>query len=275
MDVVSPIPAATGSQVAILGTTNDQAGSTEDVVGVSNAWLSQGGLVLVSQWPHNPLKTVGSTNFGNVVIPGTAEYNAWHTYLDAQIAKFKQINGTVIYRPFVELNGSWSWWVSNENTQQATFRLLWQQTHDYFAAQGVTNVLWLFNVNDWDNGADVTAWYPGNAYVDIVSLDAYPPTTQGDTPVYDALVATGKPIMYAELGVHTSDNSAVTQHTYDNSSVLATIKANYPKIFAAVIWCQNYALPLQNGEAAFMSDPAIVTLSDIPAAFPASAHSAP
>jgi hypothetical protein len=34
-----------------------------------------------------------------------------------------------------------------------------------------------------------------------------------------------------------------------------------------VIWCQNYALPLQLGEGAFMSDSAIITLSDIPASF--------
>jgi len=71
--------------------------------------------------------------------------------------------------------------------------------------------------------------------------------------------------MYAEVGVHSSDNSSVTQQTYDNSTILATIKANFPKIFGVLLWCQNYALPLQEGESAFMNDPAIVTLSDLPA----------
>ncbi len=55
--------------------------------------------------------------------------------------------------------------------------------------------------------------------------------------------------------------------TYDNSALLGIIKANFPKIFAVVPWCQNFALPLQLGESAFMSDPAIITLSDVPAAF--------
>jgi hypothetical protein len=88
---------------------------------------------------------------------------------------------------------------------------------------------------------------------------------KGDTPVYQALVATGKPVMYAEVGVYDSDNSKVTRHTFDNSAILETIKANFPKAFAVVIWCQNYALPLQDGESAFMNDPAIVTLGDLPA----------
>jgi hypothetical protein len=270
MDIVTPIPAGNGSQVAILGTSNDWTSSgveglnpnaSNGFVTLTNAWLAQGGIVLVSQAPTNPLNGAA---FVTVTQPGSPAYIAWHSYLDKQIAKFKQINGTVIWRPFIELNGSWSWWASSEGSQQATFQVLWQQTHDYVISQGVNNILWLFNVNTWDSSADVTAWYPGNAYVDIVSLDSYPPGVKGDTPVYDALVATGKPVMYAEVGVHTSDNSAVSQQTYDNTAIIDTIKANFPKIFAVVIWCQNYALPLQQGESAYMSNPAIVTLSDLP-----------
>ena len=272
MDTVTPIPAANGSQVAILGTSNDWTGSgveglnpnaSNGFVTLTNAWLAQGGIVLVSQSPQNPLKAAGGT-LKDVHTPGTAAYNQWHSYLDEQIAKFKQINGTVIWRPFIEQTGSWSWWESSEGSEQADWKLIWQQMHDYFAANGVNNILWLFNVNTWASSADVTSWYPGSAYVDLVSLDAYPPGAQGDTPVYDALVATGKPVMYAEVGVHTSNNSSVSQHSYDNSTILATIKANFPKIFAVVIWCQNYALPLQQGESAFMSDPAVITLSDVP-----------
>jgi hypothetical protein len=272
MDIVTPIPAATGSQVAILGLTNywtgtastDYGTAPESFVQYANGWLAQGGIVLVSQAPQNPLKKVGGS-YADVHTPGTAAYNQWHSFLDAQIAKFKQINGTVIWRPFIELNGAWSWWVPNQN--QADFKLIWQQMHDYFAANGVNNVLWLFNVNDWDTSADVTGWYPGNAYVDLVSLDAYPPNVRGDTPVYDALVATGKPVMYAEAGVHSSNNSAISLHSYDTSSILTTIKASFPKAFAVVVWCQNYALPLQEGESAFISDPAVITLSDVPTAF--------
>jgi beta-mannanase len=263
MDIVTPIPTAAGSQVAILGTTNDWNGtSSENFVGLTNAWLAEGGIALVSQSPQDPLKKV-SGSYADVHTPGTAAYIQWHSYLDTQIAKFKQINGAVIWRPFIELNGRWSWWPGQN---PADFKIIWQQMHDYFAANGVTNVLWLFNVNTSASSAAVTSWYPGDTYVDIVSLDAYPPTVGQDTPVYDALVATGKPVMYAEAGVHSPNNSHVSQQTYDSSTILATIKANFPKIFAVVIWCQNYALPRQLGESTFMSDPAIITLSDVPAA---------
>ena len=265
MDIVTPIPSAAGSQVAILGTTNDWDGtSSENFVSLTNSWLAQGGIVMVSQSPQNPLKKVAGS-YADVHTPGTAAYNQWHSYLDTQIAKFKQINGTVIWRPFIELDRSWSWWVANQNP--ADFKIIWQQMHDYFAANGVNNVLWMFNVNNGNTTAGVNAWYPGSAYVDVVSLDAYPPNVSEDAPVYNALVATGKPVMYAETGVHSFNNSAVSLLTYENTSILATIKANFPKIFAVVIWCQNYALPLQLGEGAFMSDSAIITLSDIPASF--------
>jgi hypothetical protein len=266
MDIVTPIPVETGSQVAILGLTNFEGGTAstdygtapESFVQYANGWLGQGGIVLASQWPLSPLAS--GEPYADIHTPGTAAYIQWHAYLDQQIAKFKQIDGPVIWRPFVEINGSWSWWPGQN---PADFQIIWQQMHDYFAANGVTNILWLFNVNDWDSAADVNSWYPGDAYVDLVSLDAYPPNLAGDSPVYDALVATGKPIMYAEVGAHGSDNSSVAQQTYDNSALLDTIEAYFPDIFAVVVWCQNQALPLQLGESAFMSNPAVITLAQV------------
>ncbi|MGC2461177.1 MAG: glycosyl hydrolase, partial [Steroidobacteraceae bacterium] len=159
MDIVTPIPAATGSQVAILGLTNywtgtastDYGTAPESFVEYANGWLAQGGIVLVSQSPKSPLAS--GEPYADIHTPGTAAYVKWHSFLDEQIAKFKQINGTVIWRPFIELNGHWSWWVSNQNQDQADFKIIWQQMHDYFAANGVNNILWLFNVNDWDSSA--------------------------------------------------------------------------------------------------------------------------
>jgi mannan endo-1,4-beta-mannosidase len=240
MDNVSPIPSANGKQVAILGTTNDWTGTDTGFVSNTNAWLAQGGIVLVSQAPTNPLNGAA---FATVTQPGSAAYVAWHSFLDQQIAKFKQINGTVLWRPFIELNGSWSWWASNEGSQQSTFQLLWQQTHDYVVSQGVTNVLWLFNINDWDSSGG-SAWYPGSAYVDVVSIDAYPPSTTAVDSVYNFLVSTGKPLIFAETGGN-SNNSNEAPGSFDNSTILKTIEANFPKAVAVVYWCQNEGLAQQ------------------------------
>jgi hypothetical protein len=100
-----------------------------------------------------------------------------------------------------------------------------RQTHDYVISQGVNNIVWLFNLNYWDPSGGL-AWCRGSAYVDLVSLDSYPPGPNHPT-VDNALLTTGKPIMYAGFGV----NSPQSSGSGDYTTVLATIKANYANIF--------------------------------------------
>jgi mannan endo-1,4-beta-mannosidase len=269
MSIVTPIPAGSGGkQVAILGLTNswtataatDFGTAPQSFVQYANGWLAKGGIVLVSQSSVSPMAS--GEPFSDLIKPGTPAYAKWYSYLDAQIAKFKQIKGPVIWRPFIEINGgAANWW--GGAMSPSVFVPFYQQTHDYVLSKGVTNIVWLFSLNYWDPSGGL-AWYPGSAYADLVGIDSYPPGPN-DVPVYKALLTTGKPIMYAEAGVHDSDNSKVSQHSYDNSTILATVKASFPKAIAIVLWCQNYALPLQNGESVFMNDPAIITLGDLPA----------
>jgi mannan endo-1,4-beta-mannosidase len=251
----------TGKTVAILGTTSGQEGSTENTVALTNSWLAQGGIPLVSWWPLDPFTGQAdndrSINFAQLTQPGTAAYIAWYKLLDAQITMLKQIKGPVLYRPLVEMNGNWSWWDDQPTAEMIT---VWQQMHSYFVSQGVTNVLWVYNVNSWTG--NYTQYYPGAAYVDVVSWDAYPPTS-GD-PTYNALASLGKPIMIAESGVESPNNSAVSPFSGDNSQLLATVKANFPKVIALMLFCQNWGLPEQNGAAAFMNDPATIAMSDLP-----------
>jgi beta-mannanase len=271
MDIVTPIPAATGSQVAILGTSNywlNSAGVTSSTtswfVSTTNAWLEQGGIVLVSQEPITPWSS-GEPDT-DTYTPGTNANNNWNAYLQAQAAMFKQLSGAVMWRPFPEANGGDHF---GSTFTPAQFQLLWQYTYNYMKSQGVNNILWVFNVNDWDHmnsGSTYysgSLWYPGSAYVDIVSMDAYPPG-QGawDTVVYNWMVSTGKPFMFAESGPNGSGAAGGNNDT----GVLDVIKSKFPKTFAVMIWCQGWALPKQDGESAFMTDPAIITLSDVPAA---------
>jgi mannan endo-1,4-beta-mannosidase len=261
LDYEQAATSQTGKTVAILGTTSGQEGSTENTVSLTNSWLAQGGIPLVSWWPLDPFTGQAdndrSINFAQLTQPGTAAYIAWYKLLDAQIAMFKQIKGPVLYRPLLEMNGNWSWWGDQPTAEMIT---VWQQMHDYFVSQGVTNVLWVFNVNSWTG--NYTQYYPGAAYVDVVSWDAYPPTS-GD-PTYTALASLGKPVMLAETGVEGANNNAVAPFSGDNSQLLATVKANFPKVIALVIFCQNWALSEQNGAAALMNDPATIAMSDLP-----------
>ena len=257
LDYEQAATSQTGKTVAILGISSGAQGSTENTVAMANAWLAQGGIPLVSWWPGGTPSGTTTVPFAQITQPGTAGYVTWYQLLDAQIALLKAIKGPVLYRPFVELNGNWFWW-GNQNTAQ--FIAAWQQMHAYFASKGVTNVLWVYNVNA-DTG-NYTQYYPGAAYVDVVSWDAYPPTS-GD-PTYTALASLGKPIMLAETGVESPNNNAVAPFSGDNSQLLATVKANFPKVIALVIFCQNWALSEQNGAAALMNDPATIAMSDLP-----------
>jgi hypothetical protein len=125
----------------------------------------------------------------------------------------------------------------------------------------VNSIVWVFNLNYWDPSGGL-AWYPDSAYVDLVSPNSY---LRGwnDATVYDALLTTGKPIIYAEVGV----NSPQSSGSGDYTTVLATIKAKYPKSSPSScgVRAGRCRCRLQGGESSFMNDPAIVTLSDVPA----------
>jgi mannan endo-1,4-beta-mannosidase len=264
MDVVQALNSQTGTYPAILGTTLSMTGSQENGVALANQWIAQGGIPLVSLWSDDPAggaynAAYSGSNFADIYTPGTPVNTAWNAYLDNIAAQLKQINGAVMLRPFVELDGNWFWW-GNQPTAQ--FIALWQYTwHRIMVTDGVTNALWVYNVNAYSG--NYTAYYPGSAYVDIVSWDSYPPSSS-DATWYNALVALDKPIILAETGVLSSDNSNVTPYAGNTNDLLQLVKANFPKVVAVVVWCQNAALSEQQGDEAFMTDPAVLSLADMP-----------
>jgi Glycosyl hydrolase family 26 len=270
LDVEQNAASQTGKAVAILGTTTGMVGSTENGVSVSNAWLAQGGIVQVSWWPQDPItgswnenSPMSAANFASLTQAGSAGYIAWHKLLDAQIAQLKQINGPVIYRPMLEMNGNWSWW---QNQTPATYALLWQQMHDYFAANGVTNVLWFFCPND--GKGNYLGYYAGDQYVDIVGMDVYSNTPAHDMTVdggYAQLTGTGKPFMIGEAGISNGNNSSITQDMGSNESYTQSIEQGTPLVVGIVFFCQNWAISVQNGAAALMNDPAVIAMNDLPA----------
>jgi hypothetical protein len=90
----------------------------------------------------------------------------------------KSYGGVVWLRPFPEMNGNWSNWCGavGSNTTAKTVAA-WKHVHDIFAAAGATNVKFVWNVNGTsvpDTSANaIEKYYPGDAYVDYVSVDGY------------------------------------------------------------------------------------------------------
>jgi beta-mannanase len=119
----------------------------------------------------------------------------------------------------------------------------------------------MYNINA--GVGNYAQYYPGSSYADLVSWDSYPVNT-ADLPLYNDLLATGKPILVAETGA-SPNASSIPPYSFDNDSILNTIKSSFPKVIGVVVWCQNLALSQQQGDEAFMTDSAILTLADLPA----------
>lgn len=71
-----------------------------------------------------------------------------------------------VFRPLHEASGGWFWWGLRGG---AAFKALYQLVYDEMKAQGVKNLVWVWN----PEYAKDTDWNPGKSYYDIISLDIY------------------------------------------------------------------------------------------------------
>lgn len=87
-----------------------------------------------------------------------------------QLKVLQDAGVTVLWRPLHEASGGWFWWgrtrTDGVSPAQAQI-LLWRHIYDRLVNHhDLHNLLWVWN------GQSAT-WYPGDAYVDIVSQDIY------------------------------------------------------------------------------------------------------
>ncbi|PKQ69599.1 beta-mannosidase [Labilibaculum manganireducens] len=113
----------------------------------------------------------------NVTIDGTWENAAAKADLEEIVGYLKLLqakNIPVIWRPLHEAAGNtyeytngeaWFWWGTDGAD---TYKELWVFMFDYFKAQGLNNLIWVWTTQTKDN-----AFYPGDNYVDIVGRDIY------------------------------------------------------------------------------------------------------
>ncbi len=207
----------------------------------------------------------------NAIKTGGAQIAAWTAYLD-RLATFieslvdasgKKI--PVILRWFHEANGGWFWW----GTSAADYKIVWQQFVAYLKdTKALTNVL--FNVN-FTTESSFSGWYPGDTYVDIISLDNYDNTstpTVGNggklATAYTAMLAlsTAKPFALGEFGYenHGNNTSIWTQG-------VSAFTSTYRKFGMAVMWRTPWGPDTSDSTAskanqsAMASDPRVLTLA--------------
>ena len=117
-------------------------------------WWDNGGIVL-AMWHWNVPVAEGNTddyafnidqtafNIDNAFTEGTWEYNTVQADLEKVAGYLKLLhdaNIPVIWRPLHEAAGGWFWWGKNADS----FKKLWIQMFDYFKAQGLNNLIWVW-----------------------------------------------------------------------------------------------------------------------------------
>jgi len=207
---------------------------------------------------------MAAVNFTNMITEGHALNTSFKASLDILAAdlQYLQYAGVpVLLRLFHEYNGDFFWW-GTPNTTSTTFKAAWAYVHNYLAVtKGLTNLLWVFSPGSWIGYN--SAYYPGDAYVDIVSVDYYSNYNNGaalpKSNGYDELVATGKPFMLGEWG----ETLGSTPTPMDISNLIANIKTNMPAIVAIVPWMQAWGLDEHTGAGTIFVDPWSVSRADL------------
>jgi hypothetical protein len=116
------------------------------------------------------------------LLEGGAHFTEWRAILD-ELAELlwsaKDARGNLIpiqLRPFHEFTGNWFWWGAQNDPQ--TYARVWRDMVDYLRrGRGLHNALWVFCPNGPAGAAPAAppfdAFYPGDAYVDVVAFDRY------------------------------------------------------------------------------------------------------
>ncbi len=208
---------------------------------------------------NDPLDTRAVTNAWSY---GALYYMVWEPYgtsvaaiadgrSDGYITRFarqvRALNLPVAISFGHEFNGFWYPW-GTTGTTAAQFVAAWRLIHRLFAAAGAGNVIWVWNPNviSAEPQLRLSAYYPGNAYVDWVGITGYFTNTGPGTfgslygPTMQEIRGfTDKPFIIAETSVQTGPGAVAAAQSLvsgvrQESDVLGFVWFDYDK--AGVDW---------------------------------------
>lgn len=153
---------------------------------VENWWNNNG--IVSAGWHWNVPVTEGASSYSfrteettfnaaNATTEGSWENNVVKADL-TKIADYLKLlqakNIPVIWRPLHEAAGNvyeytggtaWFWWGASG---ASAYKKLWIYMFDFFKAQGLNNLIWVWTTQTKDDD-----YYPGDDYVDIIGRDIY------------------------------------------------------------------------------------------------------
>lgn len=171
-------------------------------------------------WPDGPF---APTLANASSLPGTTPMVSWNlpladgtvlsgardSYLRAQADAVRAFDRPVFVRPDWEMNSTWYPQWDAPQVPPSAYIAAWRHVYDVFQTEGAVNAAFVWCVNTWPgpNRTDVSAWYPGDAYVDWIGVDGYPQSSSenylmnsqdGLDPLASFAAGHRKPLMLAE-----------------------------------------------------------------------------
>lgn len=294
------ISAATGGVVpAIMGydfSVRNDAAPYESYDALVSHW-NAGGLVHFNWHAANPangnvwrwpLREPRFASLADVYTPGNPIYDNFRRQMVRVGDRIRLLedNGVVItFAPFHEANNhnprTPFWW---DGRPPEEFKALWRYLHGYLVVErGLSNIIWVFAQTRF---YDVTEYYPGDDYVDVVGIDYYP--VDGRVDGYDAVTANAlaaydtlrseypsKPFAFTELGLcllpggGEGGRSDEACSGLDVRRIVEDISVYFPETVWWMTWDDehyDFGLGNQRNVGLLLGDPRVVVLSDEPSA---------
>ena len=162
-----------------------------------------------------------------------------------ELKKFQEADIPVLWRPFHESDGTWFWWgAKGPSVAKELYKLMYEH---YTNVHHLDNLLWVWNCRTNDG-------YPGDEYVDVISVDIYLPeyTPTDYAAEYEALrreTTTTKVAALAEVGympaIHMLEKSRIPWAYYmtwskefcigEQYNSVTTLKAMYQSDYAITL----------------------------------------
>ncbi len=206
-----------------------------------------GGIVTASMHPRNPWRRSEAHDrrtgpLAHLFSEGTSAQKQWQTDLERVADGLEQLRDhgvIVLWRPLHEMNGDWFWWGKSDDRQglqPEEFVELWKEMFDYFTyKRKLDNLIWVYSVavQTGEEIAPVLDYYPGDAMVDIVGMDAYDDRFDNLDAFgsYTQLSRLNKPMGLTEVGPLEQRDG-----TFDNLVLLQRMRKDYPKLGFFVFW---------------------------------------
>ena len=201
---------------------------------------SHGSIPLYTWQPENgDMGVTQSFNCASVAV------GAYDSYIQTWATAAKNWGHPFFLRFAHEMNGNWYPWCAGTNgNTSAQYVQMWQHVHDLFTQVGATNVTWVWCVNTVYSGSTpIAGLYPGDNYVDWISLDGYnrlANSWQDFSSVAAATItqltnlAPGKPIMVGETGCNQTNYPAETKTQWFLNALTNYLPVQQPRIKAWV-----------------------------------------